>query len=79
MSALMTVGELARVVLAHEVRGDARVAFDSVSTDTRSLAAGALFVALRGERFDAHEFVGTARERGAVAAMVERAHNRFAR
>ena len=73
MSALMTVGELARVVLAHEVRGDARVAFDSVSTDTRSLAAGALFVALRGERFDAHEFVGTARERGAVAAMVERA------
>jgi len=72
MSALMSVAELARAVQAREVRGDARVTFDSVSTDTRSIEAGALFVALRGERFDAHEFVGAARERGAVAAVVER-------
>ncbi len=69
----MTVAELARAVGALEVRGDGRIAFSSVSTDTRSLAAGALFVALRGEHFDAHEFVGIARERGAVAAVVERA------
>ncbi|HQR77754.1 MAG TPA: UDP-N-acetylmuramoyl-tripeptide--D-alanyl-D-alanine ligase [Burkholderiaceae bacterium] len=73
MSTLMTLAELARAVGAREVRGDGRIAFSSVSTDTRSLAAGALFVALRGEHFDAHDFVGTARERGAVAAMVERA------
>ncbi len=46
-----------------EVRG--------VSTDTRQLGAGALFVALRGERFDGHEFLAEAQARGAAAAMVE--------
>jgi UDP-N-acetylmuramoyl-tripeptide--D-alanyl-D-alanine ligase len=44
----------------------------AVSTDTRTITPGALFVALRGERHDAHDFVATARERGATAAMVER-------
>lgn len=72
MSGLMTVAELARAVRAREVRGDARLTFSSVSTDTRSLEAGALFIALRGERFDAHEFVAAAHERGAIAAVVER-------
>jgi len=43
-----------------------------VSTDSRTAAAGALFVALRGERFDGHDYVGAARESGAAAAMVER-------
>jgi UDP-N-acetylmuramoyl-tripeptide--D-alanyl-D-alanine ligase len=43
-----------------------------VSTDTRTITPGALFVALRGERYDAHDFVATARERGATAALVER-------
>lgn len=43
-----------------------------VSTDTRTLAQGALFVALRGERYDAHDFAAVARERGAAALLVER-------
>jgi UDP-N-acetylmuramoyl-tripeptide--D-alanyl-D-alanine ligase len=47
-------------------------AFSSVSTDTRSLKSGALFVALRGPNFDGHEFVAAAAERGAAAALVER-------
>jgi len=45
---------------------------ESVSTDTRTLTQGALFVALKGERYDAHDFIATARERGAVAALVDR-------
>ncbi|HVT31596.1 MAG TPA: UDP-N-acetylmuramoyl-tripeptide--D-alanyl-D-alanine ligase [Rhodanobacteraceae bacterium] len=45
---------------------------DGVSTDTRTITPGSLFVALRGERYDAHEFVATARARGATAALVER-------
>ena len=45
---------------------------DGVSTDTRTITPGALFVALRGERYDAHDFVATARERGATAALVDR-------
>jgi UDP-N-acetylmuramoyl-tripeptide--D-alanyl-D-alanine ligase len=43
-----------------------------VSIDTRSLATGDLFVALRGPNRDGHDFVGTAIERGAAAAMVDR-------
>ena len=49
------------------------VRIDSVSTDTRTLSAGALFVALRGEHHDAHAFVGRAVEAGAVAVLVEHA------
>ena len=44
---------------------------DGVSTDTRTITPGALFVALKGERYDAHDFVSTARERGATAALVD--------
>ncbi|HQU88235.1 MAG TPA: Mur ligase domain-containing protein, partial [Denitromonas sp.] len=48
--------------------------FDAVLTDTRALAAGCLFVALRGERFDGHDFLDAARLAGAAAAMVDRAY-----
>ena len=52
--------------------GDGSVAIASVCTDTRAIAPGALFVALRGERFDAHAFLDQAFAAGAVAAVVER-------
>jgi UDP-N-acetylmuramoyl-tripeptide--D-alanyl-D-alanine ligase len=42
-----------------------------ISTDSRTLKAGDLFVPLRGENFDGHKFVGQAVERGAAGAMVE--------
>lgn len=69
---LMSTGELTRVLGEAQCHGDASVGFDSVSTDTRSVSPGALFFALRGERFDAHEFVADAAAKGAVAAVVER-------
>jgi UDP-N-acetylmuramoyl-tripeptide--D-alanyl-D-alanine ligase len=43
-----------------------------VWTDTRSVRAGDLFVALSGERFDAHDFIGDAVARGAAAVVVAR-------
>ncbi len=43
-----------------------------LSTDTRTLPPGALFLALRGERFDGHAFVEAAERAGAAAAIVER-------
>lgn len=46
--------------------------FSAVSTDTRSDLAGKLFVALRGERFDAHAFLPDAAAQGAAGAMVEK-------
>ncbi|PXX99540.1 UDP-N-acetylmuramoyl-tripeptide--D-alanyl-D-alanine ligase [Halomonas sp. LBP4] len=48
------------------------LAITAIVTDTRRLVPGCLFVALKGERFDAHDFLGQAREGGAVAAVVER-------
>ncbi|MGC4054641.1 MAG: UDP-N-acetylmuramoyl-tripeptide--D-alanyl-D-alanine ligase [Paludibaculum sp.] len=51
----------------------AGVACTSVSTDTRAIEPGALFVALKGPNHDGHDHVVTAFERGAAAAVVERA------
>ena len=42
-----------------------------VSTDTRKLAGGELFVALRGDRFDGHDYVGPAMDAGAIGALVD--------
>ncbi len=58
-------------VQAEAQAGGVPARFTSVSTDSRTLEAGALFVALRGERFDGHEFIDAARARGAAAAMVD--------
>lgn len=43
----------------------------SVSTDTRTLASGDIFVALRGERFDGHDFLAQAAQSGAAALIVD--------
>ena len=66
----MDLNEAARGAGA-EVHG-ANARFAAVSSDTRTLENGALFVALRGERYDGHAYIEAARARGAVAAMVDR-------
>jgi UDP-N-acetylmuramoyl-tripeptide--D-alanyl-D-alanine ligase len=70
MDAMMDMREAAQGA-GGEARG-ANARFAAVSSDTRTIAEGALFVALRGERFDGHDYLATARARGAVAAMVDR-------
>jgi UDP-N-acetylmuramoyl-tripeptide--D-alanyl-D-alanine ligase len=65
---MMKLGEAA-AALGATLRG-ADTTFDSVGSDSRALRGGELFVALRGERFDGHQFVAMARQHGAVAAMV---------
>jgi len=70
MEFMMDMREAARAT-AGEALG-ANAPFDAVSSDTRTIAPGALFVALRGERFDGHDYLDMARARGAVAAMVDR-------
>lgn len=52
--------------------GQLPVQVTRVHTDTRTLQAGDLFVALRGETFDAHDFLSQAAASGAVAAVAER-------
>ena len=51
--------------------GDRDATVSRVSTDSRTLQAGDLFVPLRGENFDGHKFIQQAAERGAVGAMIE--------
>lgn len=65
-----TAASLARHTNGRLVGAD--VLFDAVSTDTRTLQPGMLFVALKGPNFDGHEYVKMAAERGAVAALVEK-------
>ncbi len=48
------------------------VAFDSVSTDSRAIGPGQLFIALVGPRFDGHDYLADVARKGAVAAVVER-------
>lgn len=54
-----------------EIHGD-DTAIDAISKDTRTLAPGSLYVALRGDRFDGHDFAADAVARGASAMLVER-------
>ncbi len=69
---MLTAAELAASVPGATVRGEAAVRFTSVCSDSRQLQPGCLFVALRGERFDAHDFVADAARKGAAVALVER-------
>ena len=61
----MTLGQIASAVHG-QLHGPADLNVRGLFTDTRKPMAGALFVALRGPRFDAHDFVSTARDDGAV-------------
>ncbi len=68
----MSMGRLSMVAesVGGRLFGDDQ-SFDSVSTDTRALSAGQLFFALRGENFNAGEFVDQAARLGAAGAVVE--------
>jgi UDP-N-acetylmuramoyl-tripeptide--D-alanyl-D-alanine ligase len=68
---MMTLQEAAAALAAHGARATATAHFSSVGIDSRALVPGQLFVALRGERFDGHDFVTAAGEGGAVAALVD--------
>lgn len=68
---MMRLSEVAKV-LGAQLHGD-DAAFEAVGTDTRTIRRGDLFIALKGERFDANAFVTQAAGAGAAAAIVERA------
>jgi UDP-N-acetylmuramoyl-tripeptide--D-alanyl-D-alanine ligase len=63
------LAQLTNAVTGARMNMDA--SFDSVSTDSRSAGAGALFVALRGETFDAHDFLDQVAAKGVAAVVVE--------
>jgi len=66
----MTLTETAGILNGHLVGTDAT--FSSVSTDSRNLQPGQLFVALSGPNFDGHDYIPQVRQAGAAGAMVQR-------
>ncbi|HET7157594.1 MAG TPA: UDP-N-acetylmuramoyl-tripeptide--D-alanyl-D-alanine ligase, partial [Burkholderiales bacterium] len=66
---MMKLSEAASALHARMQGAD--VTFKSVSTDTRTLHPGALFIALRGETHDGHRFIAAAASAGAVATLVD--------
>ena len=69
---MMTLAQAHALLPGSVLVGDGATEVLRVHSDTRSLQAGDLFVALKGERFDAHDFLAQAGARGAVAALAER-------
>ena len=67
----MQLGEAAAALGARAAGEDA--VFHGVGADSRAMPRGALFVAVRGPNFDGHDFIADAVQRGAAAALVERA------
>ncbi|MCJ0761973.1 UDP-N-acetylmuramoyl-tripeptide--D-alanyl-D-alanine ligase [Variovorax terrae] len=69
---MMTLQQALAWIPGGRLVGDGAVPVLRVHTDTRTLQPGDLFVALQGERFDAHDFLAEAKARGAVAAIAQR-------
>jgi UDP-N-acetylmuramoyl-tripeptide--D-alanyl-D-alanine ligase len=68
----LTLGWVAEAVGGLIRSGNREGEIGNIATDTRTLQPGDFFIALRGDRFDAHEFVGEAFDKGAIGAIVER-------
>lgn len=69
---LMTLGDVAACLGPHaELHGEPRTVIRRVHTDTRTLQPGDLYVALKGERFDGHDFLPQAQRSGAAAVLAQ--------
>ena len=66
---MLSTSEAAKAIHAECIGND--VTFNRVTTDSRAIQPGDLFVALKGDKFDGHEFVEKALAAGAVAVMVD--------
>lgn len=75
MSAILSLSDIREFLglsLLEIIDCSEEIRIGNVCTDTRSLGAGDLFVALRGEKFDGHAFVSQAQAAGAIAVVVDR-------
>jgi UDP-N-acetylmuramoyl-tripeptide--D-alanyl-D-alanine ligase len=69
---MFSLREAAALIPGATVVGDDSVAFERVSTDSRTAGPGDLFIALKGERFDAHYFLHDVAQRQITAALLSR-------
>ena len=68
----LTAAEVAASAGGEVIHGDRATAIGRIVIDSRTLAAGDCFVAIKGERFDGHDFVADALARGVGAVVVSR-------
>ena len=76
MSGMFTLAQALPWIPGGKLVGDGAQAVARVHSDTRTLQPGDLFVALKGERFDANDFLAEAQAKGAVAAIAHRGNCR---
>ena len=69
----LTAADVATAAGGHVVSGDPSTPVVGVSIDSRTLAPGDFFIAIRGERFDGHAFVADVLAKGAAGVVVEKA------
>jgi UDP-N-acetylmuramoyl-tripeptide--D-alanyl-D-alanine ligase len=69
---MFTLREATAMIPGAVLKGDENVALERIVTDSRGVQAGDLFVAVRGDRFDAHDFLDQVAKSGAAAALVSR-------
>src|SRR5947209_6357067 len=68
---LTTLSEIAALASAKLEQGDGNISVARISTDSRTIKKGELFVALRGENFDGHKFIDATIKSGAAGAVVD--------
>ncbi|WP_322062321.1 UDP-N-acetylmuramoyl-tripeptide--D-alanyl-D-alanine ligase [Paraburkholderia sp. J63] len=69
---MLTLREAAALIPGASVLGDENASFERIATDSRTAGPGDLFVALKGDRFDAHDFLSEVAGRHVSAALVSR-------
>jgi len=74
---LFTLRDAALQIPGAIVIGDENVTFDRVSTDSRTAGPGDLFIAIKGDRFDAHNFLPQVAQRGVAAVLATRTPDDF--
>ncbi len=73
MAPHFTTAEILAATRGRFLQGENGAAFAGVSTDSRTCQAGDLFIPLKGERHDGHEYIPRAVERGARGVVAEAA------
>ena len=67
----LTLSQIAQFAAALLSPGDGTVLINKISTDSRTIKPGELFVALRGENFEGHDYIEVAARAGATGALVD--------
>jgi UDP-N-acetylmuramoyl-tripeptide--D-alanyl-D-alanine ligase len=67
---MLTAGEIVKATRGSLISGSPETSFTAISTDSRTVRDGDLFVALGGEHFDGHVFIAEALSKGATGAVV---------